>query len=77
MWHVDTTDSAITAASQIGTRSIRVTGNTNAATVAVRYDNYDVINPQTITVTRSQNDVVKTHSAGADVRLAYPAITAL
>lgn len=77
VWHVDTTDSAITAAGQIGTRSIRVTGNTNAATVAVHYDNFDVVNPQTFTVTRSQNDVVKTHATGADDRLAYPAITAL
>jgi len=77
VWHVDTTDSAITAANQIGTRSVRVTGNTNAATVALRYDNADVINPQTFTVTRSQNDVTKTHSAAADGRLAYHAITAL
>jgi hypothetical protein len=30
-----------------------------------------------MTVTRSSNGVVKTHTAGTDVRLAYPAYTAL
>lgn len=76
-WHVDTTDGSITAANQIGTRSIRSTGNTNTAAVEIRYDNFEVVNPQTFTVARSQNRVVKSHSAGADVRLAYPAYTAL
>lgn len=77
VWRVDTTDASITAASQIGTRSVRVTGNTNAASVEVRYDNYEVVNPQTYAVLRSQNRVVKAHSAGADARLAFPAYTAL
>jgi hypothetical protein len=76
-WHIDTTDSAITAANQIGTRSIRSTGNTNAATVAIQYDNVEVINPQTYTVTRSANRVVKAQTSGAAVALAYPAYTAL
>ena len=76
-WQVDTTDSALTAAQQIGTRSIRVTGNTNAASVEIRYDNFEVVNPQSFTVERSVNGVTKTHSAGADVRLAYPAYASL
>ncbi|MEU9285961.1 hypothetical protein AB0D57_14855 [Streptomyces sp. NPDC048275] len=76
-WHIEGTDSSITAAHQIGTRSIRVTGNTNAATVQIRYDNFDVINPQTFTVTRSENGIVKAQTAGTDVRLATPAIVAL
>lgn len=76
-WQVDTTDSALTAAQQIGTRSIRVTGNTNAASVEIRYDNFEITNPQTFTVERSVNGVTKTHSAGADVRLAYPAYASL
>ncbi len=33
--------------------------------------------PQTFTVTRSVNDIVKSHGAGADLRLATPAIVAL
>lgn len=33
--------------------------------------------PQTFTVTRSVNGVVKTHSTGADVRLAYPTYVSL
>jgi hypothetical protein len=33
--------------------------------------------PQTFTVTRSVNGVVKTHPSGSDVRLAHPAIVAL
>lgn len=76
-WHMTATDSAITAANQIGTRSIRATGNTNTAAVEIRYDNYEVVDPQTYTVTRSANRVVKAQSAGASVALAYPAYLAL
>jgi len=73
-WHMEASDSAITAANQFGTRSVRVTGNTNAATVAVQYDNYEVLNPQVFTVARS---LVKAHAAGSDLRLANPLIVAL
>ncbi len=76
-WHITGTDTAITAANQIGTRSIRSTGNTNAASVEIRYDNFDVVNPQRLTVMRSQNGVVKSHAAGAGISLAQPAIRAL
>ena len=76
-WNIETTDATITAANQIGTRSIRVTGNTNTAAVEVRYDNFDVINPQTFSVARSRNGVVKAQSATTDVRLAYPTFVAL
>lgn len=75
-WQVDTTDATLTAAGSIGCRSIASTGNTNVNPV-VSYDNFDLVNPQTMTVTRSSNGVVKTHTAGTDVRLAYPAYTAL
>ncbi|MFF4834111.1 hypothetical protein [Streptomyces sp. NPDC001315] len=76
-WHVTGTDSSISPAYTIGTRSIRVTGNTNAATVAIQYDNYRVVRPQTFTVTRSVNGVVKAQLAGEDLRLAYPTIVSL
>ncbi|MFJ4682063.1 carbohydrate binding domain-containing protein [Streptomyces sp. NPDC088789] len=77
VWRITTTDTSLTAAQQIGTRSVRVTGNTNTAAVEIRYENYELINPQTYTVTRSANRVVKTQSAGAAVALARPAILAL
>ncbi len=76
-WHIDTTDTAITAANQIGTRSVRITGNTNAASVEVRYDNYEITNPQTYMVTRSANRVIKAQTAGTPVALAHPAYLAL
>lgn len=77
LWAIDTTDTALTAAAQIGTRSIRSTGNTNTAAVEVRYRAFEVINPQVFSVERSRNGVVKAQSAGTDVRLAYPARVAL
>lgn len=76
-WLLTGTDSAISVASQVGTRSISDAGNTNAATVSVQYDNYEVVNPQTFTVTRSINSVTKAQTAGADIRLAFPTPLAL
>ena len=76
-WNAEGSDSALTAAAQIGTRSIRVTGNTNSAATEVRYENFDLVNPQIVTVDRARNGVVKAQAAGADVRLARPAIVAL
>jgi hypothetical protein len=76
-WAIEAFDSTFSAAAQIGTRSIRVTGNTNTASVEVRYDNFDLINPQVMTVDRARNGVVKAQLAGEDVRLARPAIVAL
>lgn len=75
-WHAEGTDSAISQAYTIGTRSITVTGNTNV-NPEIRYDNYEVVNPQTFTVTRSVNGVVKAHSVGADLRLNRPTILSL
>jgi hypothetical protein len=71
-WELTGTDTAHSQAGQLGTRSISDTGNTNAATVSVQYDNYLVTNPQTFTVTRSVNGVTKSHAAGSDIRLAFP-----
>lgn len=76
-WHISGVDSGISSAYSIGTRSIRVTGNTNLATVQIQYDNFRVINPQTLTVTRSLNGAVKAQSAGTDIRLANPTYIAL
>lgn len=76
-WHIEVTDTRIKDANTLGTRSIRTTGNTNAATVEIRHDNFEVLSPQTFTVTRSVNGVTKSHSAGSDIRLADPSILSL
>ena len=76
-WHATATDSSISLAHSIGTRSITVTGNTNV-NPEIRYDNYEVTNPQTFSpVTRSVNGCVKAQTAAADTRLATPTILAL
>ncbi|MFG3510255.1 hypothetical protein ACGF5F_32685 [Streptomyces sp. NPDC047821] len=74
-WQIDTTDGSF-AAGSCGCRSIVAAGNTNVSPT-LAYDNFRFNNPQTFTVTRSVNAVTKAHSAGADVRLAHPAIVAL
>lgn len=75
-WQIEVDDTSITTSDYIGLRSISATGNTNV-NPEIRYDNLDVFSPQTFTVIRSINGVVKTHSAGGDVRLAYPAYVSL
>jgi hypothetical protein len=75
-WNVEVTDSSLTTSSLIGVRSISAAANTNV-NPEVRYDNLNLVNPQTYTVTRSANGAVKTQSAGAAVALAYPSYIAL
>jgi hypothetical protein len=75
-WQIETTDSALATSDFLGVRSISSSSNTNV-NPQVRYDELEVISPQTFTVVRSVNGVTKTQAAGADVRLAYPAVTAL
>jgi hypothetical protein len=66
----------LSQAYSVGTRSITVTGNTNV-NPEIRYDNYEVINPQVFTVTRSVNGVSKSQTAGTDIRLDKPTIISL
>ncbi|MFE2311678.1 hypothetical protein ACFXC8_00505 [Streptomyces sp. NPDC059441] len=75
-WQATVTDSSLTGAGQVGVRSTLDSANTNTLPVTYSYDNFQVLNPQTFTVARSVNGVVKPHSAGEDVRLAYPTILA-
>lgn len=77
IWYATVTDTALTAAGSVGVRSSLDAGNTNALPVTFEYDNFQLTNPQTFTVTRSVNGVVKSHSAGEDLRLAYPTILAM
>ena len=75
-WQITVTDTDLTDSDFIGLRSISSSSNTNV-NPEIRYDDFEVVNPQTLTVTRSQNGVVKTHAAEADVRLAFPTYSAL
>ncbi|MFH9013961.1 hypothetical protein ACH4C6_21600 [Streptomyces sp. NPDC017943] len=75
-WQVQVTDSTLPGAGSVGLRSISATGNTNT-NAEIRYRNFDQISPQTLTVVRSVNGVVKAHPAGASLALAQPAIAAL
>ena len=75
-WQVTATDSGLTVSNFLGTRSISEAANTNVNPV-VRYQNLNVVNPQTFTVTRSVNGIVKSQALGEDVRLAYPAFVSL
>jgi hypothetical protein len=76
VWHVEATDSALTAAANIGTRSFANTGST-AVSPQLRFDNFQTVTPQRMTVTRSVNAVTKAHQAGTEVRVANPARVAL
>lgn len=75
-WLVEVTDSSLTTSVSVGVLSISATGNTNVSP-AVRYDSLNLFNPQKFTAVRSVNGVVKAQTSGTDVRLAYPAYTAL
>lgn len=78
VWQVETTDTSLTAAGQIGMRSILSTNNTNTLPVVASWGDFaELSGPQRMTVIRSVNGVVKSHAAGTDVRLAQPTIVAL
>ncbi|MFI1701948.1 hypothetical protein ACH419_39210 [Streptomyces bobili] len=75
-WQVDVVDTSITTSTFVGARSISAAGNTNV-NPQVRYDDFEVLNPQQMTVVRSVNGVVKAHAAGTPIGLAQPAHLAL
>ncbi|WP_333743839.1 carbohydrate binding domain-containing protein [Streptomyces ardesiacus] len=75
-WNVSVTDSSITTSAYLGLRSVSASATTNV-NPEVRYDDVEVVGPQTYTVTRSVNGVTKTHNAGVPVALAYPAVIPL
>jgi hypothetical protein len=77
IWQATATDTSQTAAGSIGVRSILDGANTNTLPVLFTHAVFQLLNPQTFTVTRSINGVIKAHSAGEDVRLASPTILAL
>ncbi|MEV8353201.1 poly-gamma-glutamate hydrolase family protein [Streptomyces niveus] len=76
-WSTEVTDSSLTAAGQIGMRSILSTANTNSLPVIASWGDLLLDGTQRFTVTRSVNGITKAHGAGTDLRLAQPTIVAL
>lgn len=77
-WTVDTTDSALSAAGQIGMRGILSTSNTNVLPVVASWGDFSTLSAQqSMTVVRAVNGVSKAQASGTDVRLATPMILAL
>lgn len=77
VWHATTTDTSLASAGSVGVRSVLDSANTNVLPVTVSVDNYQMTNPQTFTVSRSINGIVKAQAAGEDIRLADPTIISL
>jgi hypothetical protein len=75
-WQVTATDTSLTAAGSVGFRTFISSTSTAPAGMTVSCDTL-AVSPQLMQVTRSINGVVKTHSAGQDVRLATPVYVAL
>jgi hypothetical protein len=75
-WTASATDTSLTAAAQLGVRSFAFTGNTNT-NPELRYDNFQIVNPQAFTVARGLNGISKAQTAGTAVSLANPTIVAL
>ncbi|MFD9256922.1 hypothetical protein [Streptomyces sp. NPDC059538] len=77
VWHIDRTDvSSSFASGAVGLSAHGASGNTNTG-LEYRFDSFDVVTPQRMTVTRSVNGVTKSQAVGEDVRLATPTILAL
>ncbi|MGW6309128.1 poly-gamma-glutamate hydrolase family protein [Streptomyces niveus] len=76
-WNVETTDTSLSAAGQIGMRSILSTLNTNVLPVTVSWGDVLVAGPQQFTVTRSANGITKSHPPGSGVQLVRPTVRAL
>ncbi|MGW6142176.1 hypothetical protein [Streptomyces sp. NPDC055140] len=77
IWHNDVTVTASTIATgAVGVTASGFTGNTNT-NPAMGFDQFEIVSPQTVTAVRSVNGIAKAQTAGTDVRLATPPITAL
>lgn len=75
-WHVEVRDTSHITSNYVGGRSIASSANTNV-NPEVRYDEMAVVNPQTLTVTRSINGVTKSHAAGTHISLNIPSYVSL
>lgn len=70
-WQLRATDTDLSGLGAVGFRSILLSGNTNASPI-VRYDNLEMLTPQTFTLIRSVNGVTKAHDAGTPISLTRP-----
>jgi hypothetical protein len=76
-WQITTTDTDLTAVGSVGCRSLVGSTSTQTLPVTASFDNFQILDAQTFTVTRSVNGVVKSHAAGTPVSLAFPAVASL
>ncbi|NUK22075.1 hypothetical protein [Streptomyces lunaelactis] len=75
-WQAAATDTSLTAAANVGVRSILAVANTDVSPI-VSYDNFALGSPASFTVVRSVNGIAKSHAAGASIVLADPLRLAL
>jgi hypothetical protein len=75
-WHKDETVTNPIASGQVGVTASAFAGLTNV-NPQLRFDDFQVVTPQLMTVQRSLNGVTKAHDVGTEVRLAQPAVVAL
>lgn len=71
-WHLEVTDSDLSSGGNVGVRSTLGSGSTNTLPFTFTYDNFETVANQRFSVTRSENNVVKSHVTGEDARLAVP-----
>ncbi|MFB6787699.1 hypothetical protein ACFCWT_13585 [Streptomyces olivaceus] len=77
VWHKEATiTTSPIAVGQVGVTASSFAGNTNT-NPALRFDDFQVVTPQLLTVDRSLNGIVKAHAAGTALSLATPAYVAL
>lgn len=77
-WQVETTDTDLTAAGEIGMRTILSSANSNTLPVTASWGDFTTLgSPQTMTVTRSVNGITKPHATGTPLSLTYPMRAAL
>ncbi|WHX19836.1 poly-gamma-glutamate hydrolase family protein [Streptomyces malaysiensis subsp. malaysiensis] len=76
-WSVTATDTSLTTAGAIGTRSLLSSANTNTLPVVASYADFEQLAPQSFAVIRGAGGISKAHTAGAAVNVAHPAIIAL
>lgn len=76
-WHAETTDTDLPTGG-VGLRSNLQASNTNTLPVVIAWDDFEIVNPQSFTITQTPvNGVTKTIAAGSDVRHADPSFWAL
>jgi hypothetical protein len=77
-WQVETTDTALTAAGEIGMRTILSSANSNVLPVTASWGDFTTLgSPQAMVVTRSVNGIVKPHDTATPLSLTHPMRAAL